>query len=80
MIRNLTKPTYGISEYMQRDKVKHAHLDFFPQVLGGVRALDGLDVQVAHAIVLADGGVARVGQRARALVAEARHVVLVPER
>lgn len=45
-----------------------------------MRTLDGLDVQVANAIVLADGGVARVGQRAGALVAEARHIVFVPEK
>ena len=41
-------------------------------------ALDGLDVQVANAIVLADCRVARVRQRAGALVAQTGHVVLVP--
>ena len=41
-------------------------------------ALDGLDVQVANAIVLADRRVARVGQGAGALVAQPGDVVLVP--
>lgn len=40
-------------------------------------ALDGLDVQVAHSIVLTNSGIPRVGQWARALVAEAGHVVFI---
>lgn len=43
-----------------------------------MRSFDGLDVQVAHTIMLADGRIPRVRQRTRALVAEPGHVVLVP--
>ena len=42
-----------------------------------VRPLDGLHIQVAAAILLPDGGVSAVGQRAGAAVAEACDVVLV---
>lgn len=54
------------------------YLDFLPQILGGVGALDGLEVQVAHAVVFSDRGVSRVREGAGALVAEPRHVVFVP--
>ena len=42
-------------------------------------ALDGLDVQVTDAVVLANSGVTRVRERTGALVAQPRHVVLVSE-
>lgn len=53
------------------------HLYFLPQVLRRVGPLDRLDVEVAHTVVLADGGVARIGERARALVAQPGNVVFI---
>lgn len=41
-------------------------------------ALDRLHVQIQTALVLPDGGVAAVGQRAGRPVAESRNVVLIP--
>lgn len=55
-----------------------SHLYLFPQVFRRVRSFDGLDVQVAHTIVLPDGRVPRVRERTRALIAEPGHIVLVP--
>lgn len=70
----------SLDQYLQPSPATPPHLNLFPQVLGGVRALDGLDVQVAYAVMFADGGVAGVRQGAGALVAEPGHVVLVPAR
>ena len=51
--------------------------DALPQVLGTVRALDRLEVQADLAVLLADGGVAAVGQGAGRAVAKARDAVRV---
>lgn len=55
-----------------------SNLDLFPQVLGRVRALDGLDVEVADSIVLTDRRVSRVREWTGALVTQTRDVVLIP--
>lgn len=43
-------------------------------------SLDCLDVEVAHAVVLADSCVPRICERAGALVTEPGHIVFVPEK
>ena len=52
-------------------------LDLLPQIGRAMSALNRLDVKEALAIVLMDGRVLRVCERARLAVAQARHVVLV---
>ena len=52
-------------------------LDALPEMLGRVRALHSLHVQIADALVLADRGVPRVGQRAGTSDAKTRHIVRV---
>lgn len=52
--------------------------DALPEVLGRVRTLYGLDVQVAAAAILADGGVPAVGQWTGAAVAQPSHIVIIP--
>ena len=54
----------------QRRGVLALQPDALPHVLGGVRTLGSLDVEVAAPVVLADRGVPAVGQRARAAVAQ----------
>lgn len=43
-----------------------------------MRSLDRLDIEVHSAFVLSDGGVPRVGERARRAIAETGNIVLVP--
>ena len=54
------------------------YLDFLPQVLGRVRSLSSLHVQVAGPFPFQDSGIPGIGEGARVSVAEAREVVLVP--
>ena len=49
-----------------------AEVDFLPQILGAVRALDGLDVQMYPPVLLPYRGVFGVGEGAGAAIAHAR--------
>mmetsp|Transcript_21034 Transcript_21034/g.62787 ORF Transcript_21034/g.62787 Transcript_21034/m.62787 type:complete len:286 (+) Transcript_21034:23-880(+) len=61
----------------ERRRVVARQLDLLPEARGHVRALDGLDHQVAAPVDLPDRRVPRVRQRAGRLVAEAGDVLLV---
>ena len=61
----------------ERVIIVFGQLDLLPQICRAVCALDGLDVQKALAIVLVDGSVLRIRQRARLTVTEACYVVLI---
>lgn len=52
-------------------------LDLLPHVFGCVCALYCLDVEVAAAFLLLDGGISAVGQRAAASVTQSSDVILV---
>ena len=56
---------------------KNAYLDFLPQVPRGMGSLDGFHVQVAHTVLLPDGGVPAVGEGAGGLAAQTGDIVWV---
>jgi hypothetical protein len=64
-------------DQLERGHIALGQLDALPQVLGRVRALCCLHAEVEGSLFLEDSRVLAVGQRARALVAQARDVVLV---
>jgi hypothetical protein len=66
-----------LADGLQRLGVVVGQFDLFPHGFGRVSALNGFDVQVKHAVVLMDGGVSTVGQRARTAVAQTGDVVLI---
>ena len=71
------KPLQVLVDRGQRLAVVVAELDFLPEVLRRVRALDRFHEQKDLPLLLLDRGVAAVGQGARAAVAEPRDIVFV---
>lgn len=65
-------------DLLERFRVVVRQSDLLPHVLGRMCSLDRLHVEVESALVLADGRIARIGERARCPVAETRDVVLIP--
>lgn len=52
-------------------------LNPFPQLVGHVSSLNSFHVQIEHSLVITNGSISTVSKRARAPIADTRHVIWI---